>query len=119
MDNFKLTQEEDGTYMGESLDDLVELVHEWGEERQLYENSTAMAQTLKAMSEMGELADNILKGRYERAQDDVGDVMVCLIHVARLIDSEMGKCLSISYDDIKDRKGYFSSNGGFVKEGDV
>ena len=66
---------------------------------------------------MGELADNILKGRYERAQDDVGDVMVCLIHVARLIDSDMGKCLSISYNDIKDRKGRMV-DGVFVKESD-
>lgn len=116
---FYLTQERDGIVMNESMDDLVKLVHQWGEDRLLYQNSTAMAQTLKAVSEMGELADNVLKGRHEAAQDDVGDIIVCLIHVARLLESDVGKCLNIAYNDIKDRRGHFSEAGAFVKEGDV
>lgn len=101
-----------------NLNHLENLVRMWAQQRGIYEHSTPQAQTLKAMSEMGELADNILKGRHEAAKDDIGDVIVCLINVASMTGTNLSECLQKAWDDIKDRKGRMVPGGAFVKEGD-
>lgn len=101
-----------------TLDQLETLVRAWAAERGIYEHSTPQAQTLKAVSEMGELADNILKGRHEAAKDDLGDLVVCLINVAALTNTSLRECLQVAYNDIKNRKGKMVIGGAFIKEGD-
>lgn len=101
-----------------NLNHLENLVRLWAQDRGIYEHSTPQAQTLKAMSELGELADNILKGRHEAAKDDIGDVIVCLINVAAMTGTNLSECLQQAWDDIKDRKGRMMPGGAFVKEGD-
>jgi len=103
----------------EDLNELVQLIEAWGVRTGLYDNSNPQVQCLKLGSEFGELCDNLAKGRYERAQDDVGDMIVVLIHIAKMIGVDLGKCVSVAYNDIKDRKGHFSEYGVFIKEGDV
>lgn len=98
-----------------SFEQLVSRVVLWGEERDLYMQSNIFAQTLKAASELGELADNVIKNR--DITDDIGDVLVCLIHVARFKGLSLTECLEHSYEQIKDRKGKFEGLA-FVKEGD-
>lgn len=99
-----------------NLNHLENLVRMWAQSKGIYQHSTAQAQTLKAVSEMGELADNVLKGRDVR--DDIGDVIVCLINVAALEGTNLSECLQKAWDDIKDRKGRMVPGGAFVKEGD-
>ena len=118
MDHFKLTQELDGTAQL-SLEELVELIIQWGNDRGIITNGTPQAQALKLMSEMGELADNLAKNRYKNALDDIGDCIVVLIMIATQINTDITECLRVAYDDIKDRKGYLNEDGIFVKEGDV
>lgn len=101
-----------------TLNDLETKILGWSAERGILEHSTPAAQTLKAMSEMGELADNILKGRHSAARDDIGDIVVCLINVAHMIGADLTACLETAWDDIKDRKGRMVAGGAFVKEGD-
>lgn len=101
-----------------NLNHLENLVQMWAQQRGIYEHSTPQAQTLKAMSELGELADNILKGRYDAAKDDIGDVIVCLINVAAMTGTNLSECLQKAWDDIKDRRGRMVPGGAFVKEGD-
>ena len=100
-----------------NLNHLENLVRTWSQSRGIYEHSTPQAQTLKAVSEMGELADNILKGR--DVCDDIGDVIVCLINVAAMTETNLSECLQKAWDDIKDRKGRMVPGGAFVKEGDT
>lgn len=100
----------------EPLADLEYLVRQWAEARGIYEHSTPQAQTLKAVSEMGELADNIIKGRDVR--DDIGDVIVCLILLAAMTETNLSECLQLAWDEIKDRKGRMVPGGAFVKDGD-
>ncbi len=66
----------------EKFNRVREICGGWG----LYEpgNSTEQAQLLKALSEVGELADSILKNDREQAKDDIGDILVCLINAYRL-----------------------------------
>ena len=88
----------------------------WAEARRILPNSTPTAQLLKAVSEMGELADATTKGNREDAMDAVGDVLVCLINYCALQDFNLVDCLELAYDQIKHRKGTLLANGVFVKE---
>ena len=88
---------------------------QWAEARQIIPNSTAQAQLLKAVSEMGELADATLKKQMPAITDGVGDVMVCLIIYCALLDINLVNCMEWAYEEIKDRKGTLLENGVFVK----
>ena len=59
-------------------------VQGWSKERGIYEHSTALAQALKAVSEVGELADATIKNDRDALKDAIGDVMVCLVNVAKM-----------------------------------
>ncbi|NDE18299.1 hypothetical protein EBZ80_25620 [bacterium] len=70
------------------------------------------------MSELGELADATLKDDGEGVVDGIGDVLVTLILYAQLYDPglSMRLCLEAAYNTIKDRKGWLTPEGVFVKE---
>lgn len=55
---------------------LFKEVVEWAEARNIIKGSSFDQQWLKLISEVGELADNLAKGRYEAAKDDIGDSLV-------------------------------------------
>ena len=63
-------------------------VGQWQSDRGIYEHSTSLAQALKAVSEVGELADAVIKGDRDALKDAIGDVMVCLVGVANMIGIE-------------------------------
>ncbi len=96
--------------------DLVEKVERWATDRQIIANSTPMAQLLKSLSEMGELADATLKNDRDGIVDGVGDVLVTLILYARLQGIHIEDCLATAYHTIKDRRGRLTPEGVFVKE---
>lgn len=59
-------------------------VQDWQRDKGIYEHSTPLAQALKAVSEVGELADAVIKGDRDALKDAIGDVMVCLVGVAKM-----------------------------------
>ncbi|HRN97558.1 MAG TPA: MazG-like family protein [Candidatus Saccharibacteria bacterium] len=59
-------------------------VEAWQEERGIYAHSTPLAQALKAVSEVGELADSVIKGDRDALKDAIGDVMACLVGVCKM-----------------------------------
>ena len=79
-------------------------VEQWAEARGIYEHSTALAQALKAVSEVGELADAVIKGDREALKDAIGDVAVCLVNVARMTGVE-------TYSDLAYFQAYGSREG--------
>ena len=89
---------------------------QWSEDRKIIPNSTPEVQLLKAMSEMGELADATIKKDKEAIVDAVGDVMVCLVNYCALQDLNLVDCMEVAYDQIKNRKGTLLPNGLFVKD---
>jgi len=99
-----------------SFDELHIRVIQWSRDRQIIPNSTATAQFLKAVSEMGELADALAKKDVALTADAVGDVMVCLINFCALAGLNPVECLEGAYHQIKDRKGFLMPNGVFVKD---
>jgi NTP pyrophosphatase (non-canonical NTP hydrolase) len=95
---------------------IVELdVIRWAEARGIIANSDSKTQLLKAMSEMGELADAIIKRDRPAIVDGLGDVLVCLIMVGALEDLDLTRCLESAYDEIKNRKGFLNKEGVFIK----
>ena len=93
----------------------LEKITQWHHDRNLIEGSTDKDQFCKLIQEVGELSDNICKGK--DIKDDVGDIMVVLINIAERNGVSIVQCLEKAYDDIKDRKGRMI-DGVFVKEGD-
>ena len=90
-------------------------VIQWAEARRIIPNATPTSQLLKAVSEMGELADAEGKRDIEAIKDAVGDVLVCLINYCALRDLDVTSCLEGAYEQIKDRKGTLMPDGTFVK----
>ena len=96
--------------------DIEMKILQWSEARRIIPNSTPEMQFIKAVSEMGELADAIAKRDLKGAKDGVGDVMVCLINVCALLDLDVVDCMAHAYEEIKDRRGTMLKGGVFVKE---
>jgi len=88
---------------------------QWAEARKIIPNSTPEVQLLKAMSELGELADATIKKDNDAIVDAVGDVMVCLVNYCALQDLNLVDCMEVAYDQIKNRRGTLLPNGLFVK----
>ena len=93
---------------------LIENIKQWHHDRLLISNSTDLAQFAKLIQEVGELSDNICKGK--DIKDDIGDIIVVLINIAECNNLSIRDCLAQAYDDIKDRKGHMSPDGVFIKE---
>lgn len=101
-----------------TFEELELKVERWAEARQIIPNSNPRTQLLKTMSELGELADALLKSDSEGVIDGFGDVLVTLILCAKLYNPglTMAHYLNAAYNTIKDRKGTLTPEGIFVKE---
>ena len=99
------------------MQELLNKCSQWSLKRGIITNSSKDAQCLKLVSEIGELADNIAKGR--DVYDDIGDCLVVLNNLALMHDTTLEQCLAYAYNDIKDRKGYMNEKGVFIKESDI
>ena len=103
--------------MSYDLNTVEEKIVQWSHDRGILQNGKAITQCLKLMSELGELADNLAKGK--NCEDDIGDCFVVLTNIARLEGTSLVKCANIAYEDIKDRKGFLNANGNFIKSTDA
>ena len=100
-----------------NFEELSESVLNWSHERNIIKGTSYKDQMLKAVAEMGELADAVIKHDQLKIEDGIGDVLVCLINLAEQRDTTLKLCLQSAYNEIKDRKGIIH-NGVFVKESD-
>lgn len=91
-------------------------VVQWGEARGIVQNATAMSQAIKTLEETTELLAAINKNNLDETKDAVGDIVVTLIMVCAVLDINLVDCLKGAYNEIKDRKGYLTKEGVFVKE---
>jgi NTP pyrophosphatase (non-canonical NTP hydrolase) len=100
----------------ERFEDVQKLVIEWAQARKIIPNATPTSQLLKAVSEMGELADADLKNQIPEIQDAIGDILVCLTCYCATRGIDMTECYALAYEEIKDRTGTLLPNGTFVKD---
>ncbi len=100
---------------------LEALILDWAKERNLITQDSKnlrqqqLAQLAKSMSEFGELADAVAKEDLEGTIDALGDVLVTLIILSRLLNMDLISCLRTAYSEIKDRTGK-TVNGVFIKD---
>ena len=100
----------------EYLPVFIDKIRMWHRDRNLIDGATDKDQLCKLIQEVGELSDNICKGKDIR--DDIGDIMVVLINIMDRNNLSLTECLEVAYNDIKDRKGRMV-DGIFVKEADL
>ena len=105
-----------------TFSDLVAKINEWADERNL-KQADPKIQWMRITEEVGEIRDVLLKPtKFTDPQmalkDAVGDTLVTIIVLAHQLDLDVTECLSIAYEEIKNRKGKMI-NGTFVKEEDL
>lgn len=113
------------------MQELIQNVIEWANERNVIQGSTATRQLEKTAAELIELAIEVGKeeayagSRIElpesqsgKTASELGDILVTLIVVAEQLGFSIEDCLQVAYNKIKDRKGKMV-NGKFVKEADL
>lgn len=64
---------------------LHNLTHDWAKERGIVDNGNVFTQTMKLVSEYGELCDAIIKDRDLEVKDAIGDMMVVLSNIASIL----------------------------------
>ena len=101
-------------------EELQKKVMEWADDRNIFENSDAIKQISKTQEELDETLDALkqLKQGEEsilEVADGIGDMIVTIILLAKMVGLDSVDCLADAYDEIKDRKGKMV-NGLFVKE---
>jgi NTP pyrophosphatase (non-canonical NTP hydrolase) len=99
-----------------SYADIEMQVIRWGEARQIVQNSNPRAQAIKTLEEVGELMQAIADNDRNGMIDAYGDILVTLVMGCATADLDLVKCFAHAYEQIKDRKGYLSPEGIFVKE---
>ena len=99
-----------------SYADIEMKVLQWGEARGIVQNSTPAAQAKKTLEELDELYAAIAKGDKEEMADAYGDILVTLVMGCACADLDLVTCFKGAYNEIKDRKGYLTPEGIFVKE---
>jgi len=92
---------------------LVEKIKQWHYDRNLIDGANDKDQVCKLIQEVGELSDNVCKGK--DVSDDIGDIVVVLINIAERNKLSLTECLQQAYSDIADRKGKMV-DGIFIKE---
>ena len=88
----------------------------WGLARGIIQNGKPMGQAIKTLEEATELLDAINKGDREAIKDAVGDIFVTLLMQCAIQGFTATEALAVAYDQIKDRKGFLTPEGIFVKE---
>jgi hypothetical protein len=99
-----------------NLHTLRDLTLEWSHKNGILTNGKVTTQALKLVSEVGELCDNVAKGN--DIKDDIGDCLVVLTNIASLAGLTLEQCWAHAYNDIKDRVGFLTPSGTFVKSTD-
>ena len=98
-----------------SYADVEMKIVQWGEARGIVQNSTPKAQWHKTVEEVEELRGAIKANDREAMKDAYGDILVTLIMGCACADLDLVDCLKLAYNQIKDRKGYLTPEGIFVK----
>ena len=98
-----------------TLDQLAELVIQWGAEKGILEHATPESQYSKTLEEVAEIGEGLANHNDEEILDGIGDTVVTLILLAKLKGWTLQECLNHSYNIIAKRTGRMIE-GQFVKD---
>ena len=89
-------------------------IRKWAHERSIYKQGDAKTQFIKLMEEVGELSEAMLKDDMVEIKDAIGDMVVVLTNLSRMLGYNIEDCIEAAWDQIKNRQGHMI-NGTFVK----
>lgn len=104
--------------MAKSIAELITKINNWADDRNL-KQADPKIQWMKVTEEVGEIRDVFLRpSDFENPEwslkDAIGDSIVTLIVLCLQLGYDVEECLTIAYNDIKDRKGVIIDDN-FVK----
>lgn len=110
------------TPANDGIAELIDKVNHWAISHGL-DKSNPKTQWMKVTEEVGEIRDVFLKPNdfadpEWSLKDAIGDSIVTLIVLCLQLGYDVEECLTIAYNDIKDRKGVMIDDN-FVKEEDL
>ena len=114
-DNNDAHKTKTGGIMSDQKISKFDLIRLWASERGLYTQSDPKTQALKLVEEVGETCRAILKDNHKQTIDGIGDCVVVLTNLAELCGTDIEHCITVAYDEIKNRTGKMS-NGTFKKD---
>lgn len=79
------------------MQQLIDQIEQWAEDRNLINGSTPQKQMLKLMEEFGELCGGIARNNPEMVKDAIGDCFVVLIILNKQIRT--GYCIADEYNN--------------------
>lgn len=92
-------------------------IKQWAKDKNLH-TADPNKQMLKLVEELGELAEGMAKDKPGMIKDSIGDIYVVLTILSMQLNLDIVECISLAYEEIKDRKGIMK-NGVFIKEEDL
>ena len=95
--------------------EIFDLIRSWADERGIYKEGDPKTQLIKLYEETGELAKALLEGDKNGIIDAIGDSVVVLTNLSKLVGYDIESCIQSAYDEIFDRTGRMV-NGTFVKD---
>lgn len=91
-------------------------VTNWGREKGLLNTTDPSAQCHKLLEEYTELIEAVYNtGSYEDMIDALGDMLVVMTMISKILNTDLTSCYLHAYNEIKDRTGK-TVNGIFVKD---
>ena len=98
------------------MNKVIQKISDWHKARKITINGNSNTQTVKLGEEYGELCSGIVRGDKALIKDSLGDMITVMVAIAELEGMTLTECVESSYDEIKDRRGYLSEDGVFIKE---
>ena len=101
---------------GKNRLDVDKKIDDWGRDRGITVNGKPMSQFTKTLEEVAELLTAMNNKDMAETKDAIGDIYVTLRMLCGTLGISMETCIDLAYDEIKDRTGYLSTAGVFVKD---
>ena len=95
--------------------EIFDLIRSWADERGIYKEGDPKTQLIKLYEETGELAKALLEGDKNGIIDAIGDSVVVLTNLSKLVGYDIESCIQSAYDEIFNRTGRMV-DGTFVKD---
>lgn len=105
-----------------SFEELQNKVNEWAEEKGIFQKSSALKQISKTQEELLETLQALvvyefapLQKNLAEVEDGIGDMLVTIIILSKMVGVDSVACLESAYNVIKGRTGKMV-DGLFVKD---
>lgn len=101
-----------------SFDNLITLVENWADDKNLLRKGNEFNQIKKVVEEVQEIQQALQEGNIEDIKNEIGDGFVTLIILSKQVGLSPTDCLLSAYNKISKRKGR-TIDGIFVKDSDL